>query len=186
MLKQLFSQIHKNYFKRLFYFFYRKAYVTSEIAEDLVSETFFRAYKYCQEHKISSEIEIIKLIYGIAKNVYKEWVSKNINLSEVEFCEEICEIQDDFENIQLNLDSENENDDISEFELKQNELISKCLNIIETFSDNLRLVMKYIFVEGLSRAETAKLLNISEDAVHTYQKRGVSYIKERLKIKNAK
>ncbi|QQR93596.1 RNA polymerase sigma factor [bacterium] len=172
-MKQTFAKIHVENFKRFFYFFYHKPYINRDTAEDLVSETFLRGYKYTLENSISEE-EVLKLLFGIAKNVYKEWVKKNIAMAEVEFNEEISSFIDEYEAL------DDPNISSTEIPNKHEKMIEQCKDVIDTFSDKLKYVMRYRFIEGLSRAETAQILHISEDAVHTYQKRGIKYLKEKV------
>jgi RNA polymerase sigma factor (sigma-70 family) len=48
---------------------------------------------------------------------------------------------------------------------------------IKGLNPRVKQVITMRFLGNLSRSEIAKQLNISEDDVHTYQKRGVKYLK---------
>ena len=51
---------------------------------------------------------------------------------------------------------------------------------IKSLNPVVRQVLELRFLQNKSRKETAELLQINEDQVHTYQKRGVKYLKDRL------
>lgn len=159
-------------FSKIYKFFYYKFVLKDEI-EDLVQDAFMRFYKNYEPWLEKRPDDCQKLLYGICRNVYREWVRKAVKEKNVSFIDEYE--YEDIENLSaedeylFSLESPEESINIDL------ELIKKHL---DELSENIRLVLQYRFLEGKSRKETAELLNIAEKDVHTYQKRGIKYLKK--------
>lgn len=162
----LFEEFYKESFKNTFRFFYYRGVDFSDI-DDLVSECYIRFHTKYQD-KLVDQIESKKILSGIAANILKEWQRKTFAHKIVELTDEISEdlkyefyAPDDFD------------DDFGQKQLKLHEAI-KYLN------PSVKQVLELRFLQNKSRKETAAILQINEDQVHTYQKRGVKYLKDRL------
>ena len=168
MFRVTFEEIYKNSFSKVYKYFYYK-YVDKSYIEDLSQETFLRFYKEYSQQKYSKE-ESMKILYGIARNIYKEWVRKAISETNIQFFdninyEELAEIDDDYDYTETD-----------EF-LTHIDLVK---NLIEELNEKTKMVLKYRFLDGKSRKEIAAILSISEKDVHTYQKRGIKYLKKKI------
>ncbi len=166
-----FEKLYNLCFGKVYKFFYYK-YVEKDHIEDLAQDAFMRFYnKYGQ--KSLDEVEAQKILFGICRNVYKEWVRKSIKEKNVSF----------LDNYEYEIADESTLDDATLFDADDiSKVIEGNLEIIKTCLDQLnetvRKVLEYRFLEGKTRKETAELLGIKEKDVHTYQKRGVKYLKK--------
>lgn len=166
-----FEKFYNSTFNGLFrYFYYR--YLNKHEAEDLTHETYLRFYKKYSDKKIT-ELEAKKILYGFARNVLKEWIRQNMKLIEVEFIDGI-DYEIEMEEIEV-LESDSFNKD-------QEEKNRYLHDAIEELSDYVKTVIKFRYLENLSRKEISEKLGISEDMVHTYQKRGVKYLKQKIGV----
>ena len=156
----------------MYRFFYYKS-VNSAYIEDLSQDVYIRFYNKFSDKELS-EVESKKILYGIARNVYKEWVRQSIKEKRVSLLDNFEYEELDHGDL-LDLFLELENPEFDEKLLKNQEILKEA---IETLGENVRNVIKMRFVEGLSRKEVAEKLNIKEKDVHTYQKRGVKYLKK--------
>lgn len=168
-----FEELYNSCFSKVYKFFYYK-YVEKDYIEDLVHDAFLRFYKKYSDKDLSSD-EHQKILFGICRNVYKEWVRKAVKEKNVSF----------LDNYEYEIADESVPDDEVLFEadnaekiIENNlELIKECL---DELNETVRKVLEYRFLEGKTRKETAELLNIKEKDVHTYQKRGVKYLKKKI------
>ena len=88
--------MYKLHFTSVYRFFYYKSVNTSEI-EDLVHDVFMRFYtKYSQE--TFDEDEAKKILYGYARNIYKEWVRARIKEKKSDFNDDI-DYSDSFDSL---------------------------------------------------------------------------------------
>jgi RNA polymerase sigma factor (sigma-70 family) len=162
----LFEDFYKKTFKNTFRFFYYRGASFSDI-DDLSSECYIRFYQKYQE-KLQDEAESQKILSGIAANILKEWQRKTYAHKIVELDDEILDEQwYDF------YSPSNFDDNFGQKQLKLHEAI-KSLN------STVKEVLELRFLQNKTRKEAAEILQISEDQVHTYQKRGVRYLKDRL------
>jgi len=162
----LFEDFYKQTFKNTFRFFYYRSVAFSDI-DDLTSECYIRFHAKYQE-KLSSENESRKILSGIAGNILKEWQRKTFAHKIVELDDEVS--QDLMYEFYAPSDFD---DDFGQKQLQLHEMI-KSLN------PTVRQVLDLRFLQNKTRKEIATTLQISEDQVHTYQKRGVKYLKDRL------
>jgi RNA polymerase sigma-70 factor (ECF subfamily) len=158
----IFEKFFKENSRAIFRYFYYRG-IERTVAEDLSSETFFRMYK-SYKNDLNS-----KILWGIAKNVYKEFVRNSISNQETGFFDESF------------FDSEPEIDEISEyydekFEEKIEILKLQLHKMIEKLNPGVREVMKMRFIEGLKISEIAIKLGMPESTVKKYQHRGIEYL----------
>ena len=160
-----FEDFYKLTFRQVYSFLYYKCVNKSEV-EDLAQESFLRLYqKYGDD--ITDEVEARKILFGIAKNVYRTWVSKRIHETKVEDIEQV---------------SFDDNDE--ETELAEKEEYQKSLDIqrdiikraMKHLNPNVRSVLECRFLEAMTRKQVAEKLGMKEKDVHTYQKRGIKYL----------
>ena len=162
-----FEKFYNQQFKPVFRFFYYKSVDFKQI-EDLVQESFMRFYK-SYHSKLTDAEESRKILFGICFNIYKDWVKEMVKNKTIKFIEEY-----DYEEGLVEFrEFENDNFEV-EFEERK-----KMLRIaIEKLNDKVKEVIKLRFLESKTRKEVSDILNMSEDMVYTYQKRGVKYLKD--------
>lgn len=166
-----FESFYKNTFKAVYRYFYYKS-VTKSSIEDLSHDVYFRFFNKYSNTNIS-EIESTKILFGYCKNIYKEWVRKSIKDGNVTYIDDIeYEYIDDETDRDIN---DLLSDDYEKQRLKDKEAL---LNALSSLSSNIRLVLEYRFLKGMSRKEISDKLNISQKDVHTYQKRGIKYLRK--------
>lgn len=166
-----FEDVYKSNFSRVYKFFYYK-FVNKDYIEDLAHDVFMRFYiKYGYRQVFQSD-EASKILYGISNNIFKEWVRKSYKEKRVDFEDNYIYSLEDF------LDK-----DYAEKKESQKKQIIEALN-------NLNPTVKYVlearFLYGLTRKEIAEKLGVKEKDVHTYQKRGIKYLKKALGNGNIK
>lgn len=176
-----FEVFYKQSFQKIYRFFYYKS-VESSIVEDLTHDVYLRFYQKYSQNPLSEE-ESIKILYGIARNVYREWVRKSISEKKVSLIDNLDygNESDEYtaESIESLIDSSNEEVE-SDFDQDLAEKMQSVKECFAELNDKVRQVLEYRFLEGKSRKEVAEILGINEKDVHTYQKRGVKYIKKML------
>jgi RNA polymerase sigma-70 factor, ECF subfamily len=154
------EEIYDKTFESIYRFFYYKSVNRSEI-EDLVQEVYIRFFR---KTDISGTDIILcqKLLYGFSRNIYKEWVRKQIK-SEL---------------VYSNIDylSNDDSDPINDPSVEHDSLFLK--EAIEKLNPVVRQVITMRFIENLSRKEIADKLNIKEKHVHVYQRRGIKYLRD--------
>ncbi|MEI6462347.1 MAG: sigma-70 family RNA polymerase sigma factor [bacterium] len=159
-----FNRLYEISFKKLYRFFYYKGVKEADI-EDLIQQCYIEIFsKY---YKKGLSVDSVNIVYGYARNILMRWYENNkqtTNLDE-ETLESIASSGWEFE---------------EDFEEKILPQIEKVKVAIESLNETTRQVIKLRFLDGLSRRETASSLGISEDQVHTIQKRGIEYLKAQL------
>lgn len=166
-----FESLYNLSFEKIYKFFYYK-YVDKETVEDLVHDVFIRYFQKYKDSNHNSN-ESIKLLYGISRNVYKEWVRKSIKENKIQFLDNI-----DYVDESVITEEELINEDLNQKIFQAN--VDKIRECIGKLNINVRNVLEQRFLHGKTRKETAEILNLSEDTVHTYQKRGIKYLKNML------
>lgn len=160
----MFEEAYRENFTRLYRFFYYRS-VAKDECEDLLQEVFLRFHKSFGLKELAAD-EAAKILFGIARNVYREWVRNQIRNQHGEFddaieylgtVEEYCD--DGFEATLVELQSD----------LKKG---------METLGDSVRQVIELRFIEGKTRAETAAITGMSEKQVHVYQRRGIATLQK--------
>lgn len=163
-----FESFYKKTFQKVYKFFHYKSVETSVI-EDLTHDSFLRFYQKYSD-KSYDDTEALKILYGIVRNVYREWVRKSINEKRVPLIDNLNYEEED--SVEFAIFEDNDYEDRL---FKRVEELKDC---ISELNEKIRKVLEYRFLEGKSRKEVAILLNISEKDVHTYQKRGIKYLKK--------
>lgn len=168
-----FEEFYNLNFSKVYKFFYYK-FVQKDEIEDLAQDVFMRFYKKYAPSLEKNPQDSLKLLYGICRNVYREWVRKSMKDRTVAFVDEY-EYEDSDESLsaedQYLFDAEKPEESIN-FNLEELKIHLESLN------EKVRLVLQYRFLEGKSRKETAEIMKIAEKDVHTYQKRGIKYLKK--------
>lgn len=159
-----FEELYNTTFKNIYRFFYYKGVNPSAI-EDLTHDVFIRFYqKY--NNKALDPVESKKILFGISRNLYKEWVRQSMKEKRSEFDEQFIQIEGD------SLDDYDENVYEHRVEKQKQQLKKAILQL----NPKIRMVLEYRFFHNMSRKEIAEKLNIGEKDVHTYQKRGIKYL----------
>jgi len=166
-----FEHIYKTTFQYVYRFFYYKSVNQADI-EDLEHEVYIRFYKKFDFENLP-EVETKRILFGIARNVYREWVRQCIKENKAEFLDnyEYEDLIDDFVD--------------EEFEKKIALQKQVVLEAIEKLNPTVKSVLEYRFIHAKSRKEIAELLGIKEKDVHTYQKRGIKYLRKLINNDNA-
>lgn len=152
-----FGQIYDLYFEKVYRFvFYRVNH--REVAEDLVSETFIRAWNNLNEIEKTSSFN--GWLYQIARNAVIDYYrsrKSTINLTELE---NILEYEDNI------LDKTN-----LLFQQKS------FLEALKKLSADQQLIIKLKFLDELENEEIAKILDKSEGAIRVIQHRAINELK---------
>lgn len=148
--------------------------VEKAFLEDLIQDTFIALYQNKKYHKKSTS-EQEKILFGIAKNVYRMWVSKRVK--ELNMSEHIDRYADPEIYSLDNFQDENLEKEL----VKKQEIVNSA---IKKLNPTVQQVIQMRFVEKLSRKEIAEKLGIKEKDVHTYQKRGIKYLNKMINIDN--
>jgi RNA polymerase sigma factor (sigma-70 family) len=164
------QSVYLQYFKPAYRYFYYKGVEKAEV-EDLAQETFLRLFRVYGDRADLADLEIRKLVYGVARNVWREWVRRQVQLPTVEFDElqDVGESPDEFQE---------EAEDTELLEAQR----AAVLAAIEDLHPTMRQVLTLRFAENLSRQEVADRLNIKPDEVHTYQKRGIKMLQKIVRL----
>ncbi|MEI7603558.1 MAG: sigma-70 family RNA polymerase sigma factor [bacterium] len=162
-----FEVFYKSTFKTVYSYFYNKFVNVSDI-EDLAQESFLRIYsKYGDNFPNTDEPR--KILFGICRNIYRDWVRdhiKEVTTDDIETA--IYKHNPDYNH------EEDFEDDSQDLIRQQNvDLVKEAM---KKLNPKVKAVLEYRFIEGLSRKEIAEKLGISQDDVHTYQKRGIKYL----------
>ncbi len=168
--EQLFQELYTSSFKGVFRFFYYKSVQFDQI-EELCQEVYLRFWDAYQS-KLQDTEQCKKILYGIALNVYREWVRSSIKNS-------FISLEDYWESL-LEEDEINSIDSwcSPEYDQQQEELKQKLRWAIHQLPEQQKKVLEYRFIHGMSREETAQKMNMSVDNVHTYQKRAIKSLKQ--------
>jgi RNA polymerase sigma factor (sigma-70 family) len=171
-----FENFYHNTFKGLFRFLYYKG-LSKDEAEDLAQESYVRFltnYGSLLNDAGYDEERFTKLLYGIAKNVWRDYIEKRISEKE-----KVVDLEDAGD-IYGQLDEEIEKYSKPEISSQIHTQIKEVSAAIEELKPTVKRVLKLKYLQNFTRKEIALKLNISEEAVHTYQKRGVRYLKDKL------
>jgi RNA polymerase sigma factor (sigma-70 family) len=163
-----FETFYQQSYKVVYKYFYYRIYDKS-LVDDLTQDVYVRFYKkyFTDSDCISAEnvTEHMKLVYGFCRNIYKEHIYKSLKTPSIQFNDEI-----DYG--LLNTLTEKS---INEVEVTRLKRILK--EAISKLNPTVRRVIELRFLHSMTRKEVANILEVSEDDVHTYQKRGIKYIK---------
>lgn len=163
--KEVFIEIYDILIDQIYRFIYFKV-SNEEDAKDLTSSVFLKCWNHIQENSISDPKTLKPLLYKIARNVvidhYRKNSNKNIvSLDQAEFT---LDLPDD------------KQDQIREFEIKDAYL--KLIERMEELKDEYREIIVLKYVEELSVAEIAKILDKSKNNIRVLAHRALKSLKE--------
>lgn len=171
-----FSKFYESTFHNVVGFFSNLGLTRVDI-EDLTQESYLILYKNYFFREGLEEVEMSKILFGICKNQYRDFVKKNIGRYNLIESVELVEDPDNYPEALFFAKDE------LEYEERVHQLKLQISKALDTTKGKVREVLKYRFIDGKTRKEVSRLLMISEKDVHTYQKRGIKYIKKYLLIK---
>lgn len=158
-----FEKIYNATYGNVYRFFYYKS-VEKATIEDLSHEVYIRFYKKFRERDLD-DIESKKILYGFCSNIYKEWVRQSIKENKADLVD----------NIHIEEPEEEFSEGFEEKVTKQKQVL---LQAMEKLNPKVKSILEYRFLHNMSRKEIAEKLNMNEKDVHTYQKRGIKYLKK--------
>lgn len=138
-----FEKIYSIYFKDVYYFLLSLS-KDKEVAEDITSETFFKALKNIENFRGDSSIKTY--LFQIAKNSYFDYLRKNKKIVSI----------DDFESIEI--DSINTEDEFLEREEN-----AHLRNLVETLKEPQKSIIKLRIWEELSFKDIGTVYGKSEN-----------------------
>lgn len=138
-----FEKIYSIYFKDVYYFLLSLS-KDKEVAEDITSETFFKALKNIENFRGDSSIKTY--LFQIAKNSYFDYLRKNKKIVSI----------DNFESIEI--DSINTED-----EFLEREESAYLRNLVETLKEPQKSIIKLRIWEELSFKDIGTVYGKSEN-----------------------
>jgi RNA polymerase sigma-70 factor (ECF subfamily) len=141
-----------------------------DVAEDILQETFINAYRAID--RFEGRAHISTWLYRIAHNAVLMRLRKEKGIPELRSIDDELDVD--------TLATPTPWDDSPERRLLQSELLEMMDDALTTLSDALREVFVLRDIDGLSTAETAEVLNISETAVKSRLHRARLALREQL------
>jgi RNA polymerase sigma-70 factor (ECF subfamily) len=126
-----------------------------DLAEDILQETFINAYQAID--RFEGRAHVSTWLYRIAHNAVLMRLRKEKRLPDIQS----LDVESDLHTLPIT----NSWQDAPERRLLQAELIQKMDQALAELSETLRVVFILRDIEGLSTAQTAEVLNLSETAV---------------------
>lgn len=163
--KDAFIEVYDLFVDKLYRFVYFKV-GNKEEAEDLVSQSFLKAWNHILENKVSDEKTLKALIYRIARNAVIDHYRKAANqnetfLSDSDECEQIAD--DSAEGMIGEIDSS----------FDRREIEKKLLQI----KDEYREIIILKFIEDFSVGEIAEILDKPKGAVRVLAHRALKALR---------
>jgi len=152
-----FGQIYDLYFERVYRFVYWRVN-HREAAEDLVSETFIRAWDKLAG--IASPDSFPAWVFQIARNLVIDYYRSRKENADLSLLENVLEYEDNIV-------------DRSNFSFQQ----KAFLEVLKELTASEQQVLKLKFLEELSNQEIAAILNKTEGAVRVIQHRAIAELK---------
>jgi RNA polymerase sigma-70 factor (ECF subfamily) len=149
-----FRQLVESYSQRI-YNLALKMLGDPDLAEDILQETFINAYRAIDRFEGRSHIST--WLYRIAHNAVLMRLRKEKGLPDLRSLEDDVELD--------TLPTASQWNDAPERRLLQDELLQKMDEALSTLSEGLRIVFVLRDIDGLSTAQTAEVLDLSETAV---------------------
>ena len=156
---KIFTKKYKKYKDKIYNYFWYRVNFNQEIAEDLCSEAFLRAFDKFDVFNLEKKFQ--PWIYAIAKNCllnYYRTLGREINL-------------DFAENIKF--------EEKARIEAKIE--IDKIIGLINTFDKYSREVLLFKFADHLTNAEIARILKKDERAIRTQISRALVVLRKKIK-----
>lgn len=141
-----------------------------DLAEDILQETFVNAYRAID--RFEGRAHISTWLYRIAHNAVLMRLRKEKGVPELSSIDDELDLD--------TLPTPTPWDDSPERRVLQSELLEVMDDALTTLSDALREVFVLRDIDGLSTAETAEVLNISETAVKSRLHRARLALREQL------
>jgi RNA polymerase sigma-70 factor (ECF subfamily) len=141
-----------------------------DVAEDILQETFINAYRAID--RFEGRAHISTWLYRIAHNAVLMRLRKERRIPDLKSLEEDFDLDV--------LPAPGQWDDAPERRLLQAELIGKMDEALANLSEALRVVFVLRDIDGLSTAETAEVLDLSETAVKSRLHRARLALREQL------
>jgi RNA polymerase sigma-70 factor (ECF subfamily) len=141
-----------------------------DLAEDMLQETFVNAYRAIDRFEGRSHIST--WLYRIAHNAVLMRLRKEKRTPDLQSLEDELDVDTVATAAQW--------DDAPERHVLQNELLAKMDDALGNLSENLRVVFVLRDIDGLSTAETAAVLDLSETAVKSRLHRARLALREQL------
>jgi RNA polymerase sigma-B factor len=137
--------------------------------------------KYGQQ--MFEEIEAKRILFGFCRNVYREWVREQVKQKRADFLDNYdYESEDEaVEHHTLDESLESLNDfsaEPTEFEKRMEEQRKVLIEALRQLNPRVREVLECRFFHNMTRKQISEKMGISEKDVHTYQKRGIKYLKK--------
>ncbi len=126
-----------------------------DLAEDILQETFVNAYRAID--RFEGRAHISTWLYRIAHNVVLMRLRKEKRTPDIQSLEDDVDLD--------TLPTAGQWQDAPERRLLQEELLQKMDDALADLSEGLRMVFVLRDIDGLSTAETAQVLDLSETAV---------------------
>lgn len=161
-----FKNLYEASFKALYRYFYYHGVQKSNI-EDLIQDTYILFLSKYPD-KVEDLLLSKKILYRIAHNKFLESLRTPKEIANQDLIDRTEE-----KNFEIDLLFM-----IYEDEEKLSSLRKKLQQGIEQLKGNVKSVIQLRYLENKTRSEVSNILKISEDMVHTYQKRGVTYLKK--------
>ncbi len=153
------SNIYQKHITKLYRFFFSRT-LDRGTAEDLTSETFMRFVG--AKVDINNLSAARKYLYGIAYNVYTDYLKQKYRFQQVVFDESQMEqIVEEYES-----------------ESVQQQLLDKITQLLEQLPRRQRLVLALRLVEKMSLAQICDHLSKDMNYVKTTQKRGIKKLQK--------
>ena len=141
-----------------------------DLAEDMLQETFVNAYRAIDRFEGRSHIST--WLYRIAHNAVLMRLRKEKRTPDLQSLEDELDVD--------TVATTGQWDDAPEQHLLRNELLAKMDDALGNLSENLRVVFVLRDIDGLSTAETAAVLDLSETAVKSRLHRARLALREQL------
>jgi RNA polymerase sigma-70 factor (ECF subfamily) len=141
-----------------------------DLAEDILQETFVNAYRAIDRFEGRSHIST--WLYRIAHNAVLMRLRKEQRIPDLKSLEDDVDLD--------TMSTAGQWEDVPERRLLQAELLAKMDEALGNLSEALRVVFVLRDIDGLSTAETAEVLDLSETAVKSRLHRARLALREQL------
>ncbi len=156
--QEAFGAIYDHFADKIYRFIYFRV-SNKEVAEDILSDTFVKAWQ--KINQINSAAALSAWIYQIAKNNIIDYYRLKKDLVSLDEVEEILEVEiSPIDTMEVNLQQK------------------KILKVLDQLSEDQRQVIAYRFFEDLSIEEIAYVMSKTQGAVRVLQHRAIARLKE--------
>ncbi|MCX8034863.1 MAG: sigma-70 family RNA polymerase sigma factor [Candidatus Dojkabacteria bacterium] len=161
-MNKSFEKFYEETFKEAYRYLYMRINNVSDV-EDILHDAYLVIYESYKDKLDSNESK--KILFGILQKKYVDYI--RLKYREYENIEYIDNYAGEQNNVISHLD-------LAQLEDKLRDYIYK----LEKKYPKLMIILRMRLLDKLSRREIAEVLNITEDHVHTYQKRAIAIIKK--------